>query len=347
MPISNFIPLLLLALLGLLNLTGIRQDLVLQYLIQFGLGALIFFIIKFFQLHLHFLRQNATVLYIISIAFLIVTFILGIEVKGSKRWIDLYLFQIQFSEVFKIFFIVIMAKLFSYATTPVENSQLVVKAILYSFVPIIAIFFQPDLGTTIVIVSIFIVMLLHSRAPKKHILALALLVLVALPIVWFMMKDYQKIRLTSFFNQSENISGYSYNIEQAKIAIGSGTLFGRGLGMGKQASLHFLPEYHTDFAYASLVEQFGFIGGALILVFFALFIFLSINRMNRHIQSKDISERYSFFYLLGFNTLICTHVFINIGMNLGIFPVTGITLPFISYGGSSLITFIIGLALIP
>ena len=174
-----------------------------------------------------------------------------------------------------------------------------------------------------------------------------MIIVCLLPITWMAMHDYQKARILSFMNPELDSSGTSYNMVQANIAVGSGNLFGKGLGLGKQSQLSFLPEYHTDFAFSSLVEQFGFVGGFIVIILYIIFFLSVFMRMFRHMNRRDYDEQYSFYYLLGFSVMMIVQTAVNIGMNLGIVPIAGITLPFISYGGSSMITFMIAMALIP
>jgi len=313
----------------------------------FGIGLIFFIAIRFLQVNKHFFRQNATVFYWVFVLLLILTYFFGTEVKGSKRWIDLYFFQLQTSEIFKVFFVAFLARLFSTVKNPLENSRLFYKVLFYTIIPFLLIFRQPDLGSSLMILATFFIMTLLSTVPKKQIIGFILIILAMLPIVWFSMRSYQQSRILSYINPTSDTSGAAYNMTQAKIAIGSGTLMGRGLGMGKQSQLNFLPEFHTDFAYSSLVEQFGFVGGALVIISYGIFFYLLFYRMSKYVNGKDVDERYRFFYLLGFATIVIVQTSVNIGMNLGLLPVAGITLPFITYGGSSLITFMIGLALIP
>ncbi|KKQ36415.1 MAG: Rod shape-determining protein RodA [Candidatus Roizmanbacteria bacterium GW2011_GWA2_37_7] len=313
----------------------------------FGIGSVFFIVIRYLQVQRHFFRQNATVFYWIFIILLVFTHFSATEIKGSKRWIDLYFFQLQTSEIFKIFFIVYLARIFSTVKMPIESSKLFLKTLIFTIIPFVLIFQQPDFGSAIIILAVFFVTVLHSTVPKKQILGFVATIVILLPVLWFSMKEYQKNRIVSFINPIEYLSGASYNMVQAKIAIGSGSFLGKGLGMGKQSLLNFLPEYHTDFAYSSLVEQFGFVGGALVIILYGLFFYLLFYRMSKYIYTHDIDKRYRFFYLLGFSTVFIVQTGVNIGMNLGLLPVAGITLPFISYGGSSLITIMIGLALIP
>jgi len=347
MPLVYFLPVIFLYIFGLINLLGIRPDLVFSYLIFFAVGAIIFSAIKYLQVHRHFFRQNSVLFYWICIALLFLTLFFGSNIKGSRRWLDLYFFQIQMSEIFKVFFIVFLAKYFSAIRSPIENSKVFLKTFIFALIPFILIFRQPDLAGALIVMVIYFVMLFHSSATKKQILIFFAIAVILLPASWFFLADYQKNRVLSFVNPEIHSAGASYNMIQAKIAIGSGQIFGEGLGLGKQSRLYFLPEYHTDFAYSSLVEQFGFVGGAIVIFLYVIFISLLFISIGQNMDSTDVENRYRFFYLLGFSVFLMIQTSINIGMNLGIMPIAGITLPFISYGGSSLITFLVALALIP
>lgn len=347
MPLVYFLPILFLFIFGLINLLGIRPDLVLSYIIYFSIGLVCFLVIKYLQVHRHFFRQNSGLFYWISILLLIITLFLGTDIKGSRRWLDLYFFQIQASEVFKVFFIVFLAKYFSQPRNPIENSRLFLQTFGFALIPFILIFRQPDLASAVIVMVIYFAMIFHSRANKKQIFGFFAIIVIMLPMLWFVLANYQRNRILSFLNPEIHSAGASYNMIQAKIAIGSGKIFGEGLGLGKQSRLYFLPEYHTDFAFSSLVEQFGFLGGSIVIFLYSIFFAFLFITIGKNINQTDIENRYRFYYLLGFSVLMFVQTSINIGMNLGIMPIAGITLPFISYGGSSLITFLIALALIP
>lgn len=325
---------------------GMRQDLFFNHIIYFALGLAAFFVVK--TVGIHFFRQNSQPIYWILLALLIITFIIGLEVKGSRRWIDLYFFQFQPSELFKVFFIIFLSDFYSKQRFLPSRRDLFLKSFLFFAVPAGIIFLQPDLGTSLVFGAIFVVMTMLSRTPKRYLMALFAIVAILLPIAWNLniLKDYQKNRLTSFIDPSVSKTA-SYNMTQAIIASGSGKFFGRGLGMGKQSQLYFLPEFHTDFAYSSLVEQFGFVGGITVIILYIIMAFYLLQKALLYYSSRDEQGRFKYFYTIGFLTMILFQVFVNIGMNLGVMPIAGITLPFISYGGSSLVTLLIGLALLP
>lgn len=347
MSLAYFLPILFIYLFGLINLFGIRPDLVPTSIMHFGIGLSFFFVIRYLQMHKHFFRSNASFFYVFFLILLIITFFFGMEIKGSRRWLDLFIFPLQTSEVFKIFFIVFLSSLFAKVYNPIENSRLFLKTFVLTLIPFFLIYKQPDLATSIIVFCIFFVMALHSSIPKKQIMIFMLFLLCILPIVWMAMHDYQKARILSFMDPTQDSSGTSYNMVQANIAVGSGNLFGKGLGLGKQSQLSFLPEYHTDFAFSSLVEQFGFTGGFIVILLYIVFFTFLFMQMFRHMNRKDYDEQYSFYYLLGFSVMMIIQTAVNIGMNVGIVPIAGITLPFISYGGSSMITFMIAMALIP
>lgn len=331
---------------GVFNLVGIRQDLVFNHIIYFIIGLAGFFVVK--TLGLHLFRQNARPMYWIFIFLLIFTYIVGLEIKGSRRWIDLYFFQFQPSELFKVFFMVYLADFYSKQRYMPSNRDLFLKSFLYFVLPAFIIFMQPDLGTSLVYGMVYLIMTLLSRLPKKYLIAVFSIAIIALPVVWNLnlIKDYQKNRLLSFINPQAN-KNTSYNMTQAIITSGSGQLFGRGLGLGKQSQLYFLPEFHTDFAYSSLVEQFGFFGGVTVIILYIVMAFFLLQRALLFYAVKDEQNRFKFFYTIGFLTFVLFQLFVNIGMNLGVMPIAGITLPLISYGGSSLVTFLVGLALLP
>ena len=342
-----FLPLLFIYVFGLINLVGISPDLAFRHGVHFLTGVILFFIVSKLKIRAHFLGINAHVLYWIFIGLLMLVLFFGLEVKGSRRWFDFYFFQFQPSEFFKIFFIIFLAQIFSSYERHLQKRTIFLKVLGYTLLPFILIFRQPDLGSAIVIFLISFVMMLHSDVPKRHILSFIIFVFLLLPAIWFVLHDYQRDRIISFIKPSYDLSGTSYNITQATIAIGSGKMLGRGLGLGKQSSLYFLPEAQTDFAFSSFVEQFGFFGG-FILILLYLFLFLSLFRKaHKFLNQKDRTTKFYYYYTIGFSALLVLQVAVNIGMNLRLLPIAGITLPFVSYGGSSLLTLMLGLALLP
>ncbi|MBM3283638.1 rod shape-determining protein RodA [Candidatus Gottesmanbacteria bacterium] len=275
--------------------------------------------------------------YIVSLLFLFAVFF-SPGVRGAHRWIDIGAWQIQPSELIKPFIIIILAGIL----TNQKNSMLLTstKGFLLLLPIAILIFKQPDLGNVLVYLSSFIALEIVSGLSWLYILICLVFILLISPVLWFVLEHYQKSRLLAFLNPNLDPMGIGYNALQSIIAIGSGQFFGLGLGRGTQSHLLFLPEYRTDFIFASMGEELGFIGGVLVILFY--FVLLS------SILQISLRSENNFGRLLcyGIFTQLFTQIFINIGMNLGIMPVTGITLPLISSGGSSIMATFISLGLI-
>ena len=334
-----------LSIFGIFTVLGVKSSLLLVQFSHFIIAVAVFFIMK--KIGKNFFQVNSKLFYWLFVFILLITFFIGLEVKGSKRWIDFYLFRFQASEFFKSFFILFFANYF--ARRPVGETKLFyfLKSIIFLIIPVVIIFKQPDLGNALVYSFIFLMMIIFSKVPKKYLFTGLIFSIIIAPIGFMILKDYQKDRLISFINPQIDTQGTAYNMIQSIITVGSGKFWGRGLGYGTQSRLAFLPENHTDFAYSSLVEQFGFIGGIVVILLFSFLVFSLINRAIKYYFQKDDESRINFLYLVGFISYLIFHIFINVGMNLGIFPITGITLPFISYGGSSTMAILIGFALMP
>lgn len=332
-------------LFGFFNLLGIRQENAYNQLIFFGVGLGGFFIAR--KIGYQFFRANAKLFYWFFIAVLIVTFIVGVEVKGSKRWIDFYFFRFQSSEILKIFFILFLADFLSKVEAHHNSFSTFLMSFLYASIPAAIIFKQPDFGNAVVYMFIYLCMVFFSKLDKKHVLSFMIILIFMIPFGWLVLKDYQRDRFISFLSPHIDQGGDAYNMIQAMITVGSGGFFGRGLGFGTQSKLAFLPENHTDFAYSSLVEQFGFLGGFFVIILYAVFTWYFINKLVRLFSAKTPESQFSFLYTLGLFSYFVFQTFVNIGMNVGLLPIAGITLPFISYGGSSIVAFLIGLAILP
>lgn len=339
------IPSIFLILFGLLNLFGLSQPLFFRQLLAVSIGLGFYFAMK--AVGRHFFKLNASVFYWLMMAILVITFIVGIEVKGSRRWLDLFFFNFQVSEPFKIFLILFLAQLLSSKKLLENHLSFFTKTFLYFGVPALIIFKQPDLGNAAVFVFIYLMMVLFSGEGRRYAFYLFVMSIAAVPIGWFLLKGYQKARLLSFLNPHLDTQGTAYNMIQAVITIGSGKFFGRGLGLSTQSRLYFLPENTTDFAFASFVEQFGFLGGFVILVLYGIVIYTVARRAIKYFNGSDREDRAKFLYCIGFLSYLVIQIFVNIGMNMGLLPITGIALPFISYGGSAVLATLIGFALLP
>ncbi len=342
--IQLIIPSFFLSLFGIFTVFGIRQSLLASQIVYFILAFLAFFIFK--KIGPQFFRINSRLIYWFFIAVLIITFFIGLEVKGSKRWIDFYFYKFQASEFFKIFFILFLSEILV-LKNHVNKLPAFVKCFFYFLLPTCIIFKQPDLGNAIVYIFVFITMVLFSDYPKKYLLYLIGLFIVAIPFGWFLLKSYQRERIMSFLNPNVDTQGIAYNMIQAVITVGSGKFFGRGLGLGTQSRFLFLPENHTDFAFSSLIEQFGFFGGLLAIICFSSLVYFLCKRMMKFYFQKTEESKKHFLYIVGLTSYFVFQVVVNISMNMGLLPVAGIALPFISYGGSSVLALMIGFALIP
>ncbi len=343
--ISLLLPTIFLYAFGLFNILGIKKELFLTELIYVAFGFAVFFIVK--AIGRPFFKINSYLFYWVFITLLLITYIIGLEAKGSQRWIDFYFFRLQASEIFKPFFILFFADFLSKKHTAVKQSVIFFLSLLYFLLPAFVIFKQPDLGNAMVYVAMYLVMVLFSPLPKRYFLYMIGFFLLLIPLGWLFLHDYQKDRILSFMNPAQDSQGNAYNMIQAMITVGSGMFLGKGLGLGTQARFSFLPENHTDFAFSSLVEQFGFIGGAVVIVCLLLIFLSQLRKLFYYFYRKDEDSVNSFLYIIGFFSYFLFQTIVNIGMNVGMFPIAGIALPFISYGGSAIVAIMIGLALLP
>lgn len=339
------IPSFFLSLFGIFTVFGIQQKINWSQIFYFIIAFITYFIVK--KIGRHYFQINSKVIYWLFVFLLLITFFIGLEVKGSRRWIDLYFYKFQASEFFKIFLILFMSEFLSIKRIRYNQFSTFIKSTIYFIIPAFIVFKQPDLGNALVFVAIFITMILFSDIPKKYVMSFGAICATLLPLGWFFLHEYQRQRIFSFLSPHTDTQGTAYNMIQAVITIGSGVFLGRGLGMGTQSRLFFLPENLTDFAYSSLVEQFGFIGGIFVIGLYAVIFIYLIRLLITFYYGTDCEDKRNFLYVVGLITYIAFQFTVNIGMNLGILPVAGIALPFISYGGSSVLALMIGFALLP
>lgn len=269
-------------------------------------------------------------LYLIVIFLLILVFIIGSRRFGSIRWLDFGIFQLQPSEIGKLIILLFLARVFTEREE--KTAKDIILIIFLVGLPIVLVLLQPDFGTATVILVELIILLFLSKIKKLILLAILAAFVLSIPIGWHFLKPYQKQRLETFINPSQDPYGAGYNVTQAKITVGSGGLWGQGIGQGTQIQLRFLPVAHSDFIFASTAEAVGFVGSSImiLLMFFLIFRIINVSRL-----AKD---SFGFTFALSWGLILLFQVFINIGMNLGIMPVTGIPLPFVSSGGSSMLT---------
>ncbi len=280
-------------------------------------------------------------LYAFQIGLLAMTLVLGTGVGGSSRWISVLGLQFQFSELAKILMIVILAAYLTARRGRMDSVWNVLGACLLAAPPWALVLLQPDLGTSLVFGAILVGMLFMGGASLRWLGAMALAVAAALPFIWaYVLRDYQKERLTSFIDPLSDVRGAGYQLYQSQIAVGSGGLFGKGLTNSTQNQLDFLPVQTTDFVFAILAEELGFIGG---LVVVALFLALIWRILMSGWRSKD---PFGTLFAAGLASVLVFQLFVNVGMVIGIMPITGIPLPFITHGGASLISLAAGLGIL-
>ncbi len=260
---------------------------------------------------------------------------------GAQSWIRLGPIGIQPSEIAKIGFILTFSYHLSKVTDKINEPKTLLFLLLHLGIPALLIMLQPDLGSTMVFIFIFIVMVFTAGIGRKYILGALSAGIVALPLIYFfLLSDYQKHRILVFLNPELDKLGSGYNVIQSKIAVGSGGFFGKGYLNGTQNQLGFLPTKHTDFIFSVISEELGFIGAALVVIFLSVIIWRTIKTA---MNSRTLFGRY---ICIGVSAMFIFHSVENIGMCIGLTPVTGIPLPFFSYGGTSLLTNLIAVGLV-
>lgn len=321
---------------SLVMLGSIAPSLVMRQAFFFIFGLFCFGVVQF--LPFQFYQRIAPFAYIFLLVLLIITFLMGHTSKGSTRWISLGVTQIQPSQIIKPVLAVFLA---GFAATGVWTKKKLFHFLILSGVPLVLVFIQPDLGTTLVSASIVGTILLFSGIPKRYMAFLVVLGVLIGILGWnVLLKDYQKQRIFSFLAPTEDVQGSRYHAQQSVIAVGSGKILGRGLGHGVQSHLRFLPEKQTDFMYASLSEEFGFIGSVAVILLYGAMFFFIIHELSL------IKNTVAFLTICGVLFMLFVQTVINIGMNIGLLPITGITLPLLSYGGSSILTICISLGVL-
>lgn len=304
-------------------------------------GFAVFFIFSF--LDFRFLKRTDVLvaIYLLTSAVLLLLFILGNVSHGAKSWFDFGYFSFQPVDVMKLVLVLILAKYFSRRHVEIRDTKHIFISGFYALIPLILVLLQPDFGSAMIIGFIWLGMVLVSGISKMHLLAaFASGVLIFISFWFFVFAPYQKARIADFINPLADIHGTGYNAFQSTIAVGSGEITGKGLGFGTQSRLKFLPEPQSDFVFAAYAEEWGFVGSLLILLLYGLVIW-------RILYFATLGA-YNFEILFGMGIAIffMGHILVNIGMNLGLLPVTGIPLPFMSYGGSHLLTEFAGLGIL-
>ncbi len=308
-------------------------------LMWFAIAIVVFTVAAAFEYR--WLRTFAWLIYVVNIALLLLTLALGTGVGGVSRWVSIMGLQFQFSEVAKILMVAVLAAYLYSRRENIGSLWTIVGAALLVMPPLALVLVQPDLGTSLVFGAVLGGMLFMTGARLRWLLLGMAGILAALPLIWLeVLKDYQRRRLLSFLDPAADPQGSGYQVVQSQIAVGSGGLFGKGLTNGGQSAQGFLPERDTDFAAAVLLEELGFVGGLVVLILFVALLWrvLLIGWQSDHL--------FGIAFAAGIASLILFQLVVNVGMVLGIMPVTGIPLPFITHGGASLISVALGLGLL-
>lgn len=338
--VGALIPLLFAGLTTMQSFTG-ETNYFFKQSIWIGISFFLFFLLS--RVDFRFLRKTGVImtLYIITCTILLSLFVIGKTIKGSTSWLDIGFFSFQPADLAKITLILLLAKYFTKRHVEIANVRHILLSGFYASVLFLFVLLQPDFGSAMIILGIWFGMVLLSGISKKHLIAVFLIGITFFGALWqFGFKDYQKQRILTFLHPLSDIRGAGYNAYQSTIAVGSGQIFGKGIGYGTQSRLNYLPEYQTDFIFAAFAEEWGFVGVIFIFMAFSILIF-------RILKNASLGQsNFEMLFGMGMATLFIVHFIINVGMNIGLLPVTGVPLPFVSYGGSHLLTSFFGLGIL-
>lgn len=312
-----------------------------RQVVWIGIAVIAFFIASIPEYT--FLRRTpiVAVLYGAIVLLLSLVFVAGEVVKGAQQRFDLGLFALQPSDPAKLILIIVLSKYFARRHVEIAHFKHIFISGAYAALVCGLVFLQPDLGGAIIIASIWFGMVLIAGISWKHLAFLTLSGLILAGSLWsFVLQDYQKARITTFLHPLADIHGAGYNAYQSTVAVGSGELLGKGIGFGTQSKLRFLPEYQTDFIFAAFAEEWGFVGVSIILGLFSVVMLRVLSAARRG------SDNFASLFALGVALMFLSHFVIHVGINVGLLPVTGTTIPFMSYGGSHLLTEFIALGIV-
>jgi len=347
--ISLVAPLFILAIFSLLTLYSLSLSdtkplqIFQKQIFWFIFSFAVFYIIANFFDYRILNTQNFFIagLYLLSLLLLIAVLVFGSRIKGSAGWLNFKFFSFQPAELAKLTLILLLARYFAIWHIEIWRPQRLLVTAIYSGIFAFLTFLQPDLGSAVFFIIIWMGMLLFSGLKFKHFIILLLIFLILAGIGWqYFLKPYQKDRILTFLNPSRDPLGSGYSVIQAKIAIGSAGFFGRGLGHGLLTQLRFLPEAKTDFFFAAFVEEWGIFG---VILLFLTYIWLIFQIYRIGIKAENNFCR---LFIFGYLLMFTSQIFINLGANLNFLPVTGLPLPFLSYGGSNLLINFIALGII-
>jgi len=312
------------------------------YVERQGFFAIANVVIIFIMLNFDYktLGKFSTVLYGINMIMLLAVMFVGQSALGAQRWIQIGPISLQPSEFSKLIMIIALADMLDKKSGRMHSLRDVIPVFLYVGFPFILVLKQPDLGTSLVFLAILFGMIFVAGIRTKHLMMIFGAGIAFMPIFWHFLKDYQKQRLTVFIDPNVDPLGSGYHIIQSKIAIGSGMLFGKGLFAGTQSQLNFLPENHTDFIFAVIGEELGFVGAVVILLLYFILLYRGIK------IAGSARDNFGTLLATGITSMLAFHLLVNVGMTAGIMPVTGIPLPLMSYGVSALTTNMISVGIL-
>jgi len=338
--VGFILPLLLAGLVTMSSFSGTTS-----YFLKQGVWILvafaIFFVLAGIDAQIFKKTKTLVWLFMFGVGLLAIVFVIGHVSKGAERWLSLGGFSLQPADPMKLILILVLSKYLSRRHIEIANVKHIFISAAYFMLPFILVFLQPDLGSAIILFFIWLGMMLASGISKRHLGILFGVVVITFGALWFgVFKTYQKARIENFINPTANIQTTGYHAYQSMIAVGSGQVLGKGVGYGTQSRLNFLPEYKTDFIFAAFAEEWGLIGCIILIICFGGVIWRILK------NGMYGSSNFEILYALGVAIFFMSHIVINIGMNIGIMPVTGIALPFMSYGGSHLITEFVALGIL-
>lgn len=338
--VFSLIPILCAGLVTMNSFTG-ESTLFDKQLGWIVVSFIVFFLFSFIDWR--FLRRTYVLvgLFALSVISLLILLIFAQVTKGAQSWFHFGLFSVEPADPIKLILIAMLAKYFSRRHIEIAHIRHILVSGFYTLVLFCLVILQPDFGSAIILFFIWLGMVLVSGISKKHLTLVFCVGIITFAGLWFYaFKDYQKQRIINFIHPLSDIRGTGYNAYQSTIAVGSGEVFGKGVGFGTQSRLKFLPEYETDFVFAAFAEEWGFIG---VLILFSMY-GIVIWRVLLH--SMHGATNFEMLFGLGISIFFMSHFFVNVGMNIGLLPVTGITLPFMSYGGTHLLTEFAGLGIL-
>lgn len=321
------LPVVVLIIFSLTTLLSINNSFFRNQLLFSLLGTVLF--LFFSQINYRVLQSYVIPIYIGSLVILFLLTIIGFESRGAVRWVSFFGFALQFSELLKPLLIIAFAAFLT--TKETTNFKKFAAALLFLLPISFLIYRQPDLGNAIIYILTALCMLIFYGFPLRWFVSGFIGFLVVIPLSWRFLHTYQRDRILTFLHLSNDPLGTSYNAIQSIIAVGSGGFLGKGFGQGTQSALRFLPERQTDFLFATFSEMFGFAGSLIVVAAFTLLLY------RLFVLIQDAEDSFGKVFIAGAFSLLAIQFFVNIGMNIGMMPIVGVTLPFMSYGGSSFI----------